>query len=55
MNTIDLPFDPNEPDDINAAVARAHQLRAETMRGYRTQFTAWLKTFNVGFAARTAH
>ncbi len=55
MNIGDLQFDPHEPADINAAIARAHQLRAETMREYRTQFMAWLKTFNVGFAARAAH
>ena len=45
----------NETIDIAAIEARARQLRAETMAEFSRNFRNWIKTFNVGFAARLSH
>lgn len=44
----------NEVIDIAAVEARARKLRAEAMAEFGRHFRSWLKTLNVGFAARTA-
>ncbi len=45
----------NETIDIAVIEARARRLRAETMAEFSRNFRNWVKTFNVGFAARPSH
>jgi len=45
----------NKTIDIVAVEARARRLRAEAMAEFGRNFRNWIKTFNVGFAARPAH
>jgi hypothetical protein len=45
----------NEVVDIAAIEAQARQMRAEALAEFGRNFRAWLKSLNVGFAARAAH
>lgn len=55
MGNHELHF--NAYDNINIAEieARAHRMRAEALAEMGKSISAWLKSFNIGFAARTAH
>jgi len=55
MSTVKQITINNEIIDIAAIEARARKLQAEAMAEFGQNLRSWLKSFNVGFAARTAH
>ncbi|MFK5998309.1 MAG: hypothetical protein QM492_09405 [Rhodobacterales bacterium] len=55
MSTVKQITINNEIIDISAIEARAHKLRAEAIAEFGQNLRSWLKSFHLGFAARTAH
>lgn len=45
----------DEVIDIAAIEAKAHQMRAEVMAGYRRTVVTWVKNLFAGLSSRVAH